>query len=172
MRWTIATEWPEDNDGLRVHEARVGNEAPISDDVYLRLLDEAFYRVFEYRDLETISAAWDYPRHSPDPTAGRRMLSEALNEFNQLESAARNLEEIRPRSAELMDVHVATIGYLRAALLQQDRFTMGIIEGLQGLKGRPGEGSRIGRPETIERVRQVRRESRWPPARRTQADGV
>jgi hypothetical protein len=106
---------------------------PISEELYVRVLNEALLLASEYRDMDDIYREFGFTYDS-DITENdvRLILGEVQSEFNQLESAARNLEEIKPRTKELMDVHVATIGFLRATLLVQDRFTMGVIEGVQG----------------------------------------
>jgi hypothetical protein len=107
----------------------------LSDDLYFKLLDEAFSLLLEYRDLETISLQHGVTANIvPTQQQVAAMLTEVQNEFNRLEAAASNLEQVRPRSNELMDVHVATIGYFRAFLLKQDRFTMGVVEAMQGRK--------------------------------------
>jgi hypothetical protein len=107
----------------------------LSDGLYLKLLDEAFSLLLDYRDMETISLQHGVTANTvPTQQQVGAMLTEVQDEFNRLEAATRNLEQIRPRSNELMDVHVATIGYFRAFLLKQDRFTMGVVEGMQGRK--------------------------------------
>jgi hypothetical protein len=106
---------------------------PISEELYVRVLNEALLLASEYRDMDDIYREFGFTYDS-DITENdvRLILAEVQREFNQLESAARNLEEIKPRTKELMDVHVATIGFLRATLLVQDRSGMAVIEAVQG----------------------------------------
>jgi hypothetical protein len=85
----------------------------LSDDLYFKLLDEAFSLLLEYRDLETISLQHGVTANIvPTQQQVAAMLTEVQNEFNRLEAAASN----------------------RAFLLKQDRFTMGVVEAMQGRK--------------------------------------
>lgn len=107
---------------------------PISDDLYFRVFNDALFYAAEYRDMDTIMTQLGYTTEETNFTTGdtQRILNEMYQEFSQLEAAMRNLEEIKPRAKELLDVHVAMVGFLRAFLLVQDRFTMNIIEDLKG----------------------------------------
>lgn len=105
----------------------------VSDDLYSRMLNEALELAAGFRELGDVTRSMGITNETRiDENDLQNVLTEYHRGFSQLEAAARNLEETRPRSKELMDIHVAVIGFLRAKLLYQDRSTMTVLEALRG----------------------------------------